>query len=125
MVEEEQKFPCYCDCSEVPVVLKDKQAKYYHLKKSNRARILRGEMPVKVKKARGEYSNQGEEFKFFKLDLFVKNVIKDNFHTTRLETNVEDLMEDLEQDTKAQVREKVGGWGKQDFPYKRTYHNAL
>ena len=47
----------------------------------------------------------GEEFIFSKFDLFVKNVIKDNFHTTRLETNVEDLEEGLEEETKSQVRE--------------------
>jgi hypothetical protein len=104
--EPDNSFPCFCNCCEVPISLKNKQAKYYHSKKSRQAKILRGEiMPPKVKKPKVEYSNAGEEFLFSKLDLFVKNVIKDNFHTTRLETNVEDLEDDLEHDTRTQVRE--------------------
>jgi hypothetical protein len=99
-------FPCFCNCCEVPVSLKNKQAKYYHITKSNSAKIRRGEiMPPKVKKPKVEYSNAGEEFLFSKLDLFVKNVVKDNFHTTRLETNVEDLEDDLEDETRLQIRD--------------------
>lgn len=107
-MEEKDKsiFPCSCECCEVPVFLKDKQAKYYHLKKSVKSKILRGErMPPKVKKPKAEYTNAGEEFLFTKLDLFVKNVVRDNFHTGRLETNVEDLEDELEETTKEQIRE--------------------
>ena len=109
-------FPCFCDCCQVPILLKNKQAKYYHSTKSKQAKVRRGEEmpPKKVKKPKVEYSNQGEEFIYSKLDLFVKNVVKDNFHTNRLETNVQDLEDDLEDDTRAEIRaiceKKLAEW---------------
>ncbi len=106
MAEEETKFPFPCDCCEVAVILKDKQRKYYHLKKSNRAKSLRGEMPlVKVKRAREDFENEGEAFLLTNFNLFKKSVLKSNFLTTGMEANVVLLEDDLEPDTKAQVRE--------------------
>jgi hypothetical protein len=92
----------------VPVLLKNKQAKYFHTNKSNRAKTLlltNNKMPQKAKKTKTEYKNSGDEFLFSKMDLFTKNVIKDNFHTSRLETNVEDLEEDLEMQTRGEIRD--------------------
>jgi hypothetical protein len=110
-----ETFPQFCDCCEIPVSLKNKQAKYYHYKKSKLAKIKQGLiMPPKTKKAKMEFKNAGEEFVFSKLDLFVKNVIKDNFHTNRLATNVEDLEDDLEMEARAEIREvcerKLAEW---------------
>lgn len=62
-------------------------------------------MAPKVKKPKAEYANAGEEFVLSKIDLFTKNVVKDNFHTDRLARNVEDMEDDLEDETRLQARE--------------------
>jgi hypothetical protein len=115
--EQSTQYPCFCNCCEVPVSLKNKQAKYFHTKNSKTAKILRGEiiiMTSKSKKAKMEYKNAGEEFLYSKMDLFIKNVLKDNFHTSKLESNVEDLEEDLEIETRIQIRDicqkKIDEW---------------
>ena len=104
--KKKSTYPKWCDCCSPAVYLKRKQARYYHITHSKAAKINRGEeiMPPKAKKQKVEYSNAAEEFLFSKLDLFAKNVVKDNFQTTRLESNVECLEEDLEDEVRLQIR---------------------
>ena len=80
MAYEETKFPYFCDCCDVPVVLKDKQSKYYHISKSNRAKSLRGEMlPVKAKRPRVFEPRRRISINnfFFVLDLLSNGLIMD------------------------------------------------